>query len=397
MNIIHVEDFFHPDAGYQINILPKYMVNEGHQVTIITTKMETAPEGLTSFFGKHDIENRDQIYTKKTGVKIIRLNNRGFISGRAVFSKELFKVINDINPDVIYVHGNDTLTAIRLLLKFKNKNIPIVLDSHMLEMASINKFNKLFRNFYKKVITPIIIKKQIPVIRTQNDNYVEKYLGIPLQQAPWISFGSDLLLFHPDKNVRKEFRKEYEINEDDFVVLYTGKLDEAKGGLILANSFKANFKENKNVVLVVVGNTSGDYGKQVDKILSESQNRVIRFETQKYMDLPKFYQAADISIFPTQCSLSFFDAQACGLPVLSENNNINKDRLKYDNGFTFNSADIHDIRDKVITVMNMPVDNFEKMRRNSVEYVNKNYNYNKIAVEYLNILEGEVRKVYAVE
>lgn len=38
MKIVHVEDFFHPDAGYQINILPKYMAKMGHEVVVITSE-----------------------------------------------------------------------------------------------------------------------------------------------------------------------------------------------------------------------------------------------------------------------------------------------------------------------------------------------------------------------
>ena len=56
MKIVNVEDFFHPDAGYQINILSKYHVALGHDVTIITAQMEKVPVTLTSFFGRENIK-----------------------------------------------------------------------------------------------------------------------------------------------------------------------------------------------------------------------------------------------------------------------------------------------------------------------------------------------------
>src|SRR5690606_7783559 len=130
------------------------------------------------------------------GVKVIRLPIIKFISGRAVFKKKIFKTVENLTPDILYIHGNDTLIAIRYLLKIKRLSFPIVMDSHMLEMASVNKFNKYFRSFYRKMITPIIVKENIPVIRTQNDIYVQKHLGIPLELCPWISVGTDTLLFH---------------------------------------------------------------------------------------------------------------------------------------------------------------------------------------------------------
>ena len=73
MKVVNVEDFFHPDAGYQINILSKYLVALGHEVTIITSEMEKVPTTLTSFFGRENIEGRDQAYSNQYGVKILRL------------------------------------------------------------------------------------------------------------------------------------------------------------------------------------------------------------------------------------------------------------------------------------------------------------------------------------
>ena len=69
MKVVNVEDFFHPDAGYQINILSKYLVALGHEVTIITSEMEKVPTTLTSFFGRETQRSTVNQY----GVKILRL------------------------------------------------------------------------------------------------------------------------------------------------------------------------------------------------------------------------------------------------------------------------------------------------------------------------------------
>ena len=116
MKIVHIEDYFHPDAGYQINILPKYLSKFGHSQTIITSEMKKIPEELTSFFGKTNIDERDRVYEKENGVKIIRLPLITFLSGRAVFGLGLEYKLKKLKPDVIYVHGNDTLTGIRVIL-----------------------------------------------------------------------------------------------------------------------------------------------------------------------------------------------------------------------------------------------------------------------------------------
>lgn len=393
MKIVHIEDYFHPDAGYQINILPKYMKKAGYDVTIITSEMDKIPESLTGFFGRDKILDKDKNYTRKYGVKIIRLPLRAFVSGRAVFRfKDILRTIKNEDPDVIYVHGNDTLTGIRYLLNYKKLNHPLIMDSHMLEMASQNKFNKIFRWGYKHFITPIVKKNKIQVIRTQDDQYVEKCLGIPLSQAPWITVGSDTMLFHPDINRKKQFREKNGIDENDFVILYAGKLDESKGGMLLAEAVKEKFPCEKNIVVCVVGKTVGEYGEKVEALFQESENRVLRYPTQKYEDLAMFYQAADLAVFPRQCSLSFYDVQACGLPVIFEDNNINVGRICKNNAIAFKHDNVKDFKEKMCMIADMNKEQFENMQKDAIDYVSRGYDYKKIAERYCELIEKEVQR-----
>lgn len=387
MKIVHIEDSFHPDSGYQISIMPKYLSQFGHDVYIITSEITKIKNTALAFFDLGNIAEKDRAYTKKTGVKIIRVKpalNRKIL-GRIVQSKRLYKTVDALNPDIVYVHGNDTFTGIRYLLK---KHLPyaLVTDSHMLSMATENRFHRLFADCYRRFVTPRVLKNNIPVIRTQDDPYVERAFGIPLSQAPWISYGSDTLLFHPDQAVKSEFRRENGIGEDDFVAVYTGKLDEPKGGKLLAEAFRKRFNTRKNVVLVAVGSTAGEYGKEVEKIFSESENRIIRFPTQKYCDLPRFYQAADLSVFARQCSLSFYDAQACGLPVLSEDNNINVDRCSHKNGWNFKAENAEDFRAHIAAAADMPEKEYAAAGENAYRFITEQYNYEDKAREYEKII-----------
>lgn len=58
MKIVQVEDYFHPEAGYQINIISKYFSKMGNDVTIITACLDKMPDTLNSFFGLDDIEKK---------------------------------------------------------------------------------------------------------------------------------------------------------------------------------------------------------------------------------------------------------------------------------------------------------------------------------------------------
>lgn len=389
MKIVHIEDFFHPEAGYQINILSKYMAKKGHEVYILCSPLNVIPAYLTDFFGTDNIEQKDQEFYLNTGVKVIRIPTYRYISGRSIYSRQIFKTVEALKPDILYIHGNDTLIGIQYIFKSHKLGYPIILDSHMLEMASKNKLNKWFHTFYRLLVTPRIIKENLRIIRTQNSNYVKDVLGIPLEQCPWISVGSDLSLFKENNEVRKIFRKENEIPLDAFVVLYLGKLDENKGGLFLAQSIQKRIRSDieKKLVFLVVGNSSGEYGDNVESILAVSENRIIRFPTQRYIDLPQFYQASDAVVYPKQCSLSFFDAQACGLPVIFEDNEVNISRAQNNNAILFKENDSKDFVAKLQEVISMDEIEYQEMRINARNYVKKEYNYDTLTDLYLDIMK----------
>lgn len=390
MKIVQLEDFFHPDAGYKINILSKYFARMGHETVILTAELDRMPDYLTSFFGRDNIAARDREYSERYGVQIIRRPIWAYVSGRALFKDNLARLVNSLHPDVLYVHGNDTAAGMWILRHLKAFDCPIVMDNHMVEMASQNPLRKLYRAYYRSFITPIIIKNRILVIRAMNDDYVERCLGVPLSLAPWISYGSDMLLFHPDKAAGAKFREANGISRDAFVVLFAGKFDESKGGMLLAELTCREIKTDREIVYLMIGNATGEYGAAVEKRFKDSRYRIIRLPTQKYCDLAGFYQAADVGLIAKQASLNFFDMEACGVPVLSEDNNLNRDRTPCGNGWLFRPDDADDFAARLEHIVNMDSAELEKASENAYNYVKEKYDYYKKALEYMDIIQ----KVY---
>lgn len=383
MKIVMLEDFFHPDAGYQINIISKYLVKFGHQVTIITAELDKIPEQLTAFFGRDNIAERDRAYEEAYGVKIIRLPIHGYKSGRCIYSWRILReAIRNEAPDIVYAHGNDALTAMQVLWHRKELNVPLISDTHMDDIASTNRLRALFHLFYRAFVTPIICREQITVIRTADITYIRDRLGIPLELAPVISFGSDTMLFHPDAEARNEFRDEHEIDKDAFVVLYAGKMDESKGGRFLADLTTQKLDTDQEVVYLIIGNTIGEYGKEVEETFKKSPYKVLRFPTQKYADLAKFFQAADLAVIPKQCTLSLYDFNATGLPVLAEDNAPNVQRCGYGNGWTFSAGNLDSFRHTLEKILKLSQAEFEDFSKAAVAYIQKEYDYEKKCREY---------------
>lgn len=392
MKIVYIDDFFHPDAGYHMNLLSKYWSMFGHEVILLTAEAEKTPSSLKSFFDYNDIETKDKLFEDKNNVKIYRMPIYRVISGRAVYKHNIFDKIAEINPDIVYCNGNDSLIGMQLTIKDKKANYGLVLDSHMLAVASRNKFKKLYYWVYRRFFTPIIIKNSIPVIRTQEDDYIEKALGIPLSNSPYISFGSDTLNFHPDTTIRKRFREANGISDDTFVILYAGKLNKAKGIELLGEVVKKKLETKRKILFMIVGGVDSSIP-DANHFFDDSENEVLRFPTQKYPDLPQFYQASDLVIFPKQCSLSFFDAQACGVPVVFEDNQLNMTRAKNGNALTFKADNAEDFRAKMIEFIEMDKDRYHKFSQNAIDYIKRDYNYEDKAREYIPILESRLKTI----
>ena len=387
MKILHIDESFHTQYGYHTAPLAKMQAREGHEVTVITVPADNLYP-VFSEFGDNTpakkILEYDREFDQKYDVKIIRVPISRYISGRAVYKKDIFKKIREINPDVILCHNTDSLIAIQMIMK--RHRYPVLFDSHMLAMASKNKLYKLYRMAYRIFITPRIKSSGVTIIRTQDDPYLNECLGIPKKQTPFISFGTDTQLFSPNEEIRKRIREKYGIGDDDFLVVYTGKLTEAKGAELFANAIQREISTEiyHKVVFLIVGNTTGEYGKKIEDLFSQSENRIIREPAQKYVDLPPFYQAADLSVFPRQCSMSFYDAQACGLPVIFEDNSVNVGRSRAGNAITFHSGDAEDFAAAISKCANMDKLKYGTMRKNSIEYIKKSYDYTDIAEQYTN-------------
>ncbi len=392
MKIVHVEDFIHPDAGYQVNLLSRLQHADGHEVSIVTAELHKMPSFLTSFFGKDDIANRDLSFERETGVRILRVPIFGFYSGRAIFHPRLFKTVAELKPDVVFVHGEDTLTGMLFILFSKWLKYPIVLDCHMLEMASAHCLKEYFRTFYRRFITPIILRENIPLIRVVDSDYVQKCLGIPLSHTDLLSFGTDTAYFSPNTEVRKTVRTKYGFKEETFLVLYAGKLDETKGGRFLAEAIQQKFSSDaeRPIEFLIIGNSDGTYGAEVERVIRSSENKIVRLPTQRYYDLASFYQAADLAVFPRQCSMSFFEAQSCGLPILFEENEINNQRADSDNAFTFESENVGDFRRKLLGLASIELEGYTKLMENARNYVLKRYDYLPISRKFTDVLQRAV-------
>lgn len=360
MHFVHIEDFFHPAAGYQLNLLARAQVDEGHQVTIVTSDLSTYPDNVTRFFGIENLAALDDELTEATGIRLRRYKSYAHVSGRVLMDPRWIRDLRGLEADCIFAHGEVTITGILSIIFSSMIGAPVVTDSHMLEMASENRFSALFERVYRGTVSRIIAAKGIQVIRVVDDPYVESRLGIPLDRTVLMPLGTDTRLFRPDPELAAAFRRGLDLDQECFLITYAGKLDQAKGLDLLTSLVESpKLAAQKDLALLIVGSGSGPAVEEFERACRRSHLTVMRRPTMPYPDLPMLYNASNVVVYPRQCSLSFFDAQACGVPVIFEDNEINAQRVVAGgNAMCFTPGDLASLEAKILDVASWQADRY---------------------------------------
>jgi glycosyltransferase involved in cell wall biosynthesis len=167
-----------------------------------------------------------------------------------------------------------------------------------------------------------------------------KFFGVPKKKIDISPLGVDTDLFLPTttehhRRERQDLRRRLGLSPAEVVCIYTGRLTEDKNPLLLASAIAELRARGEGFSGLFVGS-----GPQRDEIKSRSGCVVHPFVP--VYELPSFYRAADIAVWPTQESLSMLDAAACGLPIVANDTVSTPERLE-GNGVTYRLNDVADL------------------------------------------------------
>lgn len=392
MKILHVEAEYIPGLGYQVNLLSKYMAKLGHEVIILSTELDIVRPHQKNYIGTYS-KKVDYDHYSATNVKIIRIPCKGLISDRHIWSFRVFDKIKEINPDIMFLHDNDTLVSMLYIVFYLKKfQIPLITDSHMVAIASRNKFAKLFQFLYRKIITLIIVRNNINVVRTVDDDFILKVFNIPKDLAPIISFGSDVERFRPNDIRKKQLRTKYGIPLDNRVFIYTGKLSKDKEGIFLANSLLEPFILNNNakISFLIVSSVDGEYGNKVEETFNRSSNQIIRMPFVDHEELSDVILTADVAIIHYAASLTYFDYLASGLPVIWSDIEINVRRSDKRFVNLFENLNVKSLRDNIDYFIGLDDEELSKKSKMARDFAVENYSYDNITNQFINVLKSEI-------
>jgi glycosyltransferase involved in cell wall biosynthesis len=222
----------------------------------------------------------------------------------------LSRVLEDLRPRLIHDHLSTPWT--RALLR---ASCPVIATEH----GNLSLYRYERRRLRRAIERRGARRTHYTIAPSRHAaEAVARIHGIPKGRIRVIPHGIDPRPYAPDAAAPGQVRQELNLGPEDILVLFAGRLDEAKGILDLYQAFRMASGEFMNLRLAIAG--EGPLCESLRASLREDamddRVRLLGFRE----DLPSLYRAADIFALPSRreaFGMVLLEAMASSLPVVA--------------------------------------------------------------------------------
>lgn len=351
MKVIFISPTFTPQmSGYAGMALPKAMAKLGIEVHVIAGNLNVyyyLPEYKKVYEPFIGPAVTDCGVEKHEGYTLHRLQHLSLC--KQIRLKGMLRTLRKIQPNIVHTWTNISLIALESavwskLLGYKlftaqhNSNSTFFLATQD-KISLTDEIKNFFLRFSQGRVISFFTEKCYPPTPDCLEIAV-RFMGVHRQKCSLRPLGVDTELFHPirtrdEDKKRQVLRKHFGFRPDDIVCIYTGRLTYGKNPLCLAQAVSNLLAAGRPFKGLFVGN-----GRQKADI--ESFEGCVVHPFVKYLELTKYYQIADVAVYPVEYTTSMLEAAACGLPLVISNRIQAKERIE-GNGLTYAENDPQDL------------------------------------------------------
>lgn len=351
MKIVFISDWFSEKMGYAENCLPKAVAALGHEVHLIAGNVQPYfdkpyyDKTYGPFLGPGVVATGTQ---DLDGYTLHRLPHAWVM--RRLRIQGLMGLLRELRPHVVQTFESMSWSTYEAALVRPLVGYVLFLESHM--HASL--FGPIIRpkgrgqrmkwRLYAATLGRWVSASCVKCYPITGDaaKVAEQFLGVEQRKIEVCSLGVDTALFHPalgDALVRErvELRQKLGFAPSDIVCIYTGRISSDKGTLLLARAVGALADEGQPFHALFVGDGTAE---EIAAICAIPGCVVHPFVNVK--ELPPFYRAADIAVWPRLESTSQLDAAACGLPLILGSAVEVRERIE-GNGLLYQQDSVEDL------------------------------------------------------
>ena len=333
---------------------------------------------LVTFFNNNENKIVQELISNGYNIKVLRktyleklsnrylkflLKNSGFAHERKL--NDLRKLLKNINPDIIYAHGEDS----ELISGFLCEEYKIINVIHGENYFPLNPFFRfvlynISRNNYHATI------------------FVNEKLAGEFKKR-----SEKIYTVKPGINIEESRPRDWKERSPGFIIGFLGRLAKEKGIYTLINAFDLFQQKHPKTRLLIGG--KGKEFKKIQKFINNlgiSDNVELKGEI---TNTNEFYQQLDFLILPSESEglpITILEALASGVPVIASNvGGVSEVVIDDFNGRLINGNNPGDYASAILDLINTP-EKLDRFKSNCVNSVS-DYNIRNFVNKFYSTLE----------
>lgn len=316
MKIVHLclGNFFIDGYSYQENMLPKYHVKMGYDVTVIASLFSFNEKGKGCFLDGYSE------YEDNNGFHVVRLPYKNPLRINRILRHycRFEEILDREAPDIVFCH-NVAFGDIAVLVKYlkQHPSVKVYADNHGDYINSARNFlskhilHSLIWRHYAKMLEPYLSKCY--GVTPMRCRFLKEMYHINPKIIEFLPMGvDDDAIPSNKKEVRDEIRKKLGIPDSAMVVITGGKIDKLKNTHVLLEALEKGNIDNLH--LIICGTLTPEMEYLKEKFDSNSNIHYLGWcNADRVMNC---MVASDFACFPGTHSTLWEQSVGVGLPAI---------------------------------------------------------------------------------
>ena len=380
MKVVHLclGSFYPDNYSYQENLLPKFHKELGYDVEVIASTQSFDEHGKVCY-----LQNTGT-YQNEFDIRVTRIpyKTQSKIWKKLRRYQGCYDALKKANPDIIFVHGGQFLDIDQVVKYVKeHPKVVVYVDNHAdfsnsaTNWFSKNILHKVIWRHCEKEIEPYT-KKFYGVLPVRVD-FLKDVYRLPTSKCELLVMGADdgLVKDAVDSHARENIRKQYNIADNDFLVMTGGKIDKWKTQTLLLMQAIQNI-HSENVKLIVFGSVTQELEEKVKRLADGQKVQYIGWVQSK--DSYKYFAAADLVVFPGRHSVFWEQVTGQGIPMLVKDWPGTHHVDLGGNVYFLEDDSVEEIQNRIGYLLDNP-ERYREMKRIAMEKGMKTFSYRNIA------------------